>query len=68
LIIRFAGKSRNPMTPKKVRFMFRKKLNPESIQKIALVTHFWHMQRSERNFTQAEFTVIPAPVGQTSNN
>ena len=44
------------------------KLSLEGIQKIALVTHFWHMQRSERNFTQAGFTVIPAPMGQTSNN
>ena len=44
------------------------KLNPEGIQKIALVTHFWHMQRSERNFTKAGFNVIPAPMGQTSMN
>ena len=44
------------------------KLNPEGIQKIALVTHFWHMQRSEHNFTKAGFNVIPAPMGQTSMN
>ena len=46
----------------------RQMLSQEGIQKIALVTHFWHMQRSERNFTLAGFNVLPAPMGQTSKN
>ena len=30
---------------------------------IALVTHAWHMPRSQRLFEQAGFTVLPAPLG-----
>ena len=32
-------------------------------KRILLVTHDWHMQRSLRNFQQAGFDVMPAPMG-----
>jgi uncharacterized SAM-binding protein YcdF (DUF218 family) len=38
-------------------------LAKEGVVRIALVTHAWHMPRSFRNFTQAGFEVIPAPMG-----
>ena len=38
-------------------------LNAQGITTIALVTHDWHMQRSVRNFEQAGFQVLPAPMG-----
>ena len=38
-------------------------LSPGGIQRIALVTNDWHMQRSVRNFEQAGFEVMPAPMG-----
>jgi uncharacterized SAM-binding protein YcdF (DUF218 family) len=38
-------------------------LSPQGIQRIALVTNDWHMQRSVRNFEQAGFEVTPAPMG-----
>ena len=41
----------------------RKLLEPEKIQRIALVTHAWHMPRSVLAFEKAGFTVVPAPMG-----
>jgi uncharacterized SAM-binding protein YcdF (DUF218 family) len=38
-------------------------LQPEGIDRIALVTHAWHMPRSQRLFTAAGFDVLPAPMG-----
>ena len=38
-------------------------LSPQGIERIALVTNDWHMQRSVRNFEQAGFEVTPAPMG-----
>lgn len=37
----------------------------DGIQRIALVTHAWHMPRAVRAFEQAGFTVMPAPIGFT---
>lgn len=43
-------------------------LQPGGINRIALVTHAWHMPRSVRHFEAAGFIVVPAPMGfiQTS--
>jgi uncharacterized SAM-binding protein YcdF (DUF218 family) len=38
-------------------------LAPAGIHHIALVTHAWHMPRSQALFEQAGFTVLPAPMG-----
>lgn len=38
-------------------------LVPAGIQRIALVTHAWHMPRAVREFERAGFTVVPAPTG-----
>ncbi len=38
-------------------------LQPAGVQHIALVTHGWHMPRSQKYFEQAGFTVLPAPTG-----
>ncbi|RRJ83577.1 YdcF family protein [Aestuariirhabdus litorea] len=38
-------------------------LLPDSIQRIALVTHALHMPRARRAFERAGFEVIPAPLG-----
>lgn len=38
-------------------------LSAQGIHTIALVTNDWHMQRSLRNFEQAGFKVLPAPMG-----
>ena len=38
-------------------------LAPLGKQHVLLVTNDWHMQRSLRNFQQAGFEVIPAPMG-----
>ena len=38
-------------------------LQKEGITHIALVTHAWHMPRSVRNFEDAGFKVLPAPMG-----
>ena len=40
-------------------------LAPLGIDRILLVTHGWHMPRSQRVFQQAGFKVIPAPTGLT---
>ena len=40
-------------------------LSKQGITRIALVTNDWHMQRSVRNFEQAGFQVLPAPMGYT---
>lgn len=40
-----------------------KLLRAEGIQRIALVTHAWHMPRSVRQFEAAGFQVVPAPMG-----
>lgn len=37
--------------------------SPKGIKSVALVTHAWHMPRASRNFREAGFTVIPAPMG-----
>ena len=37
-------------------------LHQEGIQRIALVTHSWHMPRAIHSFEAAGFTVIPAPT------
>ena len=38
-------------------------LSAQGVTRIALVTHAWHMPRASRNFKQAGFEVIPAPMG-----
>jgi uncharacterized SAM-binding protein YcdF (DUF218 family) len=38
-------------------------LGPAGIQHIALVTHAWHMPRSQALFEKAGFSVLPAPTG-----
>jgi uncharacterized SAM-binding protein YcdF (DUF218 family) len=38
-------------------------LKAEGIQRIALVTHAWHMPRSVRQFEAVGFEVVPAPMG-----
>jgi uncharacterized SAM-binding protein YcdF (DUF218 family) len=38
-------------------------LAPAGIHHIALVTHAWHLPRSQALFEQAGFTVLPAPMG-----
>jgi len=40
-------------------------LSAKNIQRIALVTHDWHMQRSTEQFEAAGFEVMPAPMGYT---
>jgi len=37
-------------------------LHSQGITRIYLVTHAWHMPRSQRAFTAAGFTVVPAPT------
>ena len=41
-------------------------LAPQGIRRIYLVTHAWHMPRSQAVFTQAGFDVAPAPTKFTS--
>ncbi len=43
--------------------MTARMLQKEGITQIALVTHAWHMPRSVRNFENAGFKVLPAPMG-----
>jgi uncharacterized SAM-binding protein YcdF (DUF218 family) len=43
--------------------MTAKLLQQEGITQIAVVTHAWHMPRSVRNYEQAGFKVLPAPMG-----
>jgi len=38
-------------------------LSSEGVKRIALVTHATHMPRANRNFNEAGFKVIPAPMG-----
>lgn len=38
-------------------------LQADGVRRIALVTHAWHMPRSQRHFEQAGFSVVPAPMG-----
>lgn len=38
-------------------------LQPAGVQRIALVTHAWHMPRAMREFERAGFVVVPAPTG-----
>ena len=38
-------------------------LSNQGIQKIALVTHTWHMPRSKKAFEEVGFEVTPAPLG-----
>lgn len=40
-------------------------LAAEGVQRIALVTHAWHMPRAQMAFERAGFTVVPAPTGFT---
>jgi uncharacterized SAM-binding protein YcdF (DUF218 family) len=39
-----------------------------SYRTIVLVTHAMHMQRAKRQFEQAGFTVVPAPLGYVSTH
>ncbi|GAC1538954.1 MAG: hypothetical protein NVS2B4_18920 [Ramlibacter sp.] len=41
----------------------RELLAREGIQRIALVTHAWHMPRSVAEFEAVGFSVLPAPTG-----
>jgi len=43
-------------------------LAPQGITQIALVTHAWHMPRAKMVFEQAGFTVIPAPMGFSTDS
>lgn len=38
-------------------------MEKDKVQRIALVTHAWHMPRSVRAFERAGFVVTPAPMG-----
>lgn len=38
-------------------------LQPAGLQHVALVTHGWHMPRSQKHFEEAGFKVLPAPTG-----
>lgn len=38
-------------------------LKPAGVEHIALVTHGWHMPRSQKHFEEAGFQVVPAPTG-----
>lgn len=38
-------------------------LKRDGIQRIALVTHVWHMTRARHQFEQQGFEVLPAPMG-----
>jgi uncharacterized SAM-binding protein YcdF (DUF218 family) len=39
-------------------------LKPQGIDRVAIVTHAWHMPRSQREFESAGFDVVlPAPMG-----
>ena len=40
-------------------------LRKEGVERIALVTHAWHMPRAQRAFEKAGFFVTPAPMGFT---
>jgi len=42
-------------------------LKAQGITRIYLVTHAWHMPRSQREFTEAGFTVVPAPTAFSTN-
>jgi len=44
----------------------REILGRDGIQRIALVTHSWHMPRAADEFEQAGFQVVPAPTGLPS--
>lgn len=41
----------------------RAQLQPAGVHRIALVTHGWHMPRSQKHFEAAGFTVLAAPTG-----
>ncbi|MBA3592788.1 MAG: YdcF family protein [Polaromonas sp.] len=43
--------------------LLRPLMQKDNIQRIALVTHAWHMGRSVTAFERAGFTVTPAPTG-----
>jgi uncharacterized SAM-binding protein YcdF (DUF218 family) len=40
-------------------------LRKDGVERIALVTHAWHMPRAQRAFELAGLTVVPAPMGYT---
>ncbi len=40
-------------------------LRKDDVQRIALVTHAWHIPRAQRAFERAGLTVVPAPMGYT---
>jgi uncharacterized SAM-binding protein YcdF (DUF218 family) len=40
-------------------------LRKDGVQRIALVTHAWHMPRAQRAFERAGLTVLPVPMGYT---
>jgi uncharacterized SAM-binding protein YcdF (DUF218 family) len=42
-------------------------LKAQGITRIYLVTHAWHMPRSQRSFVEAGFTVVPAPTAFTTS-
>ena len=46
----------------------KKLLSNQGFNKIALVTHSWHMPRSMKAFQHAGFEVTPAPMGFVSGN
>lgn len=43
-------------------------MEKDKVQRIALVTHAWHMPRSVQAFERAGFIVTPAPMGFVSPN
>jgi uncharacterized SAM-binding protein YcdF (DUF218 family) len=40
-------------------------LQKDGVQRVALVTHAWHMPRAQRAFEKAGLYVLPAPMGYT---
>lgn len=43
-------------------------LRTQGVQRIALVTHAWHMPRAQGEFEAAGLTVLPAPMGAIQAN
>ena len=42
-------------------------LKSQGVSRIYLVTHAWHMPRSQRVFTEAGFSVVPAPTAYSTS-
>ena len=43
--------------------LLRHRIQAAGVQRVAVVTHGWHMLRSARAFERAGLQVLPAPMG-----